>query len=156
LTLVDIRFAVRAEVQHRTEPFERAFAWFSEKIDNITRSKSSTLSAIFGMLFFAICMKTVFQSPSPLPAPDILKAVHVAKTFEPLIYYSESGLQQVSELQDTGVAVWDLGESLRNSGLTSSSLIAQMLDDLSENLKTLALEMTRFFSHVDGDIDGYG
>lgn len=142
-------------MQHRTEPFERAFAWFSDKFDSITRSKSSTLSAVFGVLIFAVIIKAVFQSPTPLPAPDILRAVHVAKTFEPLIYYSESGLQQVSELQDTGVAVWDLGESLRNSGLPSSTLIAQMLDDLSENLKTLALEMTRFFSHVDGDIDGY-
>ena len=37
--------------------------------------------------------------------------------------------------------------------MTSSSIIVRELDDLSESLKTLAIELTRFFANVDGDID---
>lgn len=79
----------------------------------------------------------------------------MARSFEPLIYYSESGAMQVGSLQATSVAVWDLGESVRNGNMTSSALIVKELDDLSESLKTLANELTKFFANVDGDMGGY-
>ncbi|MBE3047971.1 hypothetical protein IMZ48_36765 [Candidatus Bathyarchaeota archaeon] len=53
------------------------------------------------------------------------------------------------------MAVWDLGESVRNGNMTSSALIVKELDDLSESLKTLANELTKFFANVDGDMGGY-
>jgi len=71
-----------------------------------------------------------------------------------LIFYSENGVQQIGDLQATGVAVWDLGESVRQTNMTSAPLIVKELDDLSESLKTLAIELTRFFANVDGDVDG--
>jgi hypothetical protein len=39
--------------------------------------------------------------------------------------------------------------------MTSAPIIVKELDDLSESLKTLAIELTRFFANVDGDVDGY-
>ena len=38
--------------------------------------------------------------------------------------------------------------------MTSAPIIVQELDNLSESLKNLASELTRFFTNVDGDIDG--
>lgn len=78
----------------------------------------------------------------------------IARSFEPLIYYSENGVRQVGDLQATGVAVWDLGESVRSSNMTSAPIIVRELDELSDSLKTLAMELTKFFANVDGDIDG--
>jgi len=95
----------------------------------------------------------LLRPPDPLPAPDILKATQVARRFEPLIYYSEGGMRQVSALQDTEVAVWDLGESIKGANLTSGEQIVDQLEDIHTSLETLVLELTRFFVNVDGDID---
>ncbi|KAI9770411.1 MAG: hypothetical protein M1840_003297 [Geoglossum simile] len=149
-----IRFAMRAEVQHRTEPFEAAFSYFREKFDMCTSSRASTLMTC-GIAFFAIILvRLLFQPPPPPPVPDLVKVAGLAKSFEPLIFYSENGAQQIGELQETGVAVWDLGESVRSTNMTSAPIIVKELDDLSESLKTLAVELTRFFASVDGDVDG--
>src|SRR5438046_3037926 len=102
-----------------------------------------------------IIMRLLFQPPPPAPVPDLVKVAGLAKSFEPLIFYSENGVQQIGDLQETGVAVWDLGESVRASNMTSSPIIVQELDELSENLKTLAIELTKFFANVDGDVDGF-
>ncbi|KAH0544370.1 hypothetical protein FGG08_001511 [Glutinoglossum americanum] len=149
-----IRFAMRAEVQHRTEPFEAAFSYFREKFDIITSSRASIIMS-FGMVLFAtILLRLLFQPPPPPPVPDLVKVAGLAKSFEPLIFYSENGAQQIGELQETGVAVWDLGESVRSTNMTSAPIIVKELDDLSESLKTLAMELTKFFANVDGDVDG--
>lgn len=54
------------------------------------------------------------------------------------------------------MAVWDLGETVRYSNMTSAPIIVKELDNLSESMKTLAIELTRFFANVDGDIDRCG
>lgn len=112
------------------------------------------LSGLVAILSYA-AMRSLFQPASMSPVPDLVKVAGVARSFEPLIYYSENGIQQVGDLQATGVAVWDLGESVRSSNLTSAPIIVKELDELSESLKTLAIELTKFFANVDGDIDGY-
>jgi hypothetical protein len=150
-----IRFAMRAEMQHRTEPYEGAVVWVRDMCRTMFRTKSSTFwSCVVAFIAYTM-LSSLFQPPKPLPAPDMLKATQLAKTFEPLIYYSENGVQQISDLQDTSIAVWDLGESVRSTNMTSGPIIVRGLDDLSESLKTLAIELTRFFAHVDGDVDGY-
>ena len=98
--------------------------------------------------------KTLVQPAAPLPAGDLVKMAGVARSFEPLIYYSEHAVTQIQDLQATSVAVWDLGESVRTSGMSDAAGIVSGLDSLSDSMKTLALEMTRFFARVDGDIDG--
>ncbi|KAK5139313.1 hypothetical protein LTR04_003692 [Oleoguttula sp. CCFEE 6159] len=150
---IDIRFATRIEMQHRTEPFEAVISFVRKQFDHVTRSPLSTISATI-ILFIAIAtFRILFQPPSPGPVPDLIKVAGVAKNFEPLIYYSEHGLKQIGDLQETSVAVWDLGESVRNTNMTSAPIIVQELDDLSEAMKTLAMELTKFFARIDGDVD---
>lgn len=106
-------------------------------------------------VFIAIlALRSLFQPGHSPPVPDLVKVAGLAKSFEPLIFYSENGIRQISDLQDTGVAVWDLGESVRASNMTSAPIIVKELDGLSDSLSTLAVELTRFFSNVDGDVDG--
>lgn len=52
------------------------------------------------------------------------------------------------------MAVWDLGESVRTSDMRDAPSIIADLDALSDTMKTLSIEMTKFFARVDGDIDG--
>lgn len=100
-----------------------------------------------------VIMRALFLPPLPQAVPDMVKLSGLARSFEPLIYYSENGVQQIGTLQETGVAVWDLGESVRGSNMTSAPIIVRQLDELSESLKSLSLELTRFFANVDSDID---
>lgn len=154
LTTTVIRFAVRAEVQHRTEPIETAILFLRSRFRHQTKSWTSTLTSIALGLLSILTLRSLF-APSSLPAvPDLVKVAGLARSFEPLIFYSENGVRQIGELQATGVAVWDLGESVRSTNMTSAPMIVKQLDDLSETLKTLAIELTRFFSNVDGDVDG--
>ncbi|MCJ1301238.1 hypothetical protein MMC08_004037 [Hypocenomyce scalaris] len=149
-----IRFAVRAEVQHRTEPLEAAFSWIRTYYKHFTKTWSSLTLAISITVLSISMLRMLFQPPAQSPLPDLVKVAGLARSFEPLIYYSENGVQQIGDLQETGVAVWDLGESMRTANMTSAPLIVRSLDDLSESLKTLAIELTKFFANVDGDIDG--
>ncbi|KAL4803528.1 hypothetical protein BDV18DRAFT_42251 [Aspergillus unguis] len=147
-----IRFAVRAEVQHR-EPFVAFFNYLRSKIDRITSSKSNaTLSALIVLLSIAF-MRALFMPGVPSAIPDLVKLSSFARSFEPLIYYSENGVQQIGTLQETGVAVWDLSESVRGTNMTSAPIIVHQLDELSDSLKSLSLELTRFFANVDSDVD---
>ncbi|GIJ98415.1 hypothetical protein Aspvir_000532 [Aspergillus viridinutans] len=147
-----IRFAVRAEVQHR-EPFVAFFSYLRSKFDKITSSKSNTtLSILIAFLSIAF-MRALFLPSFPQSIPDLVKLSSFARSFEPLIYYSENGVQQIGTLQETGVAVWDLSESVRGTNMTSAPIIVRQLDELSESLKTLSLELTRFFANVDSDVD---
>ncbi|KAI9729650.1 MAG: hypothetical protein M1818_008453 [Claussenomyces sp. TS43310] len=149
-----IRFAVRAEVQHRTEPFEAALAYLKSKVDLATKSWTSIVGTLTITLLSSLVIQLLFAPASPLPVPDLVKVAGLAKAFEPLIFYSENGVQQIGDLQATGVAVWDLGESVRSTNMTSAPIIVKSLDDLSESLKTLSIELTKFFANVDGDVDG--
>lgn len=120
----------------------------------MTRSWTSlALSTLMAILAYSV-MRTLFGPAAQRPVPDLVKVAGIARSFEPLIHYSENGVQQVGDLQATGVAVWDLGESLRTSNMTSAPIIVKELDELSDSLRTLAIELTKFFANVDGDIDG--
>lgn len=148
-----IRFAMRAEVQHR-EPFVPFINLIRHKFDAATKTKKSTLmSLLIGFLSLSM-IRILLVPPVPPPVPDLVKLSTLAKSFEPLIFYSENGYGQITALQETSVAVWDLGESVRSANMTSAPLIVRSLDELSDTLKTLGLELTRFFADVDSDVDG--
>lgn len=143
---------MRAEVQHR-EPIAAVCGYLRNKFDRITSSKSNTtLSIVVLFLSFAF-MRALFLPGLPQAIPDLVKLSGFARSFEPLIYYSENGVQQIGTLQETGVAVWDLSESVRGTNMTSAPIIVRQLDELSDSLKSLSLELTRFFANVDSDID---
>lgn len=150
----DIRFAVRAEVQQRSEPLEAAIKRIRALYRTVTRSWSSMFCSVLIAIFAFAAGRALFEPAYGSPVPDLVKVAGIARSFEPLIYYSEHGAAQVGDLQATGVAVWDLGESVRSSNLTSAPIIVKELDELSDSLKTLSLELTKFFANVDGDIDG--
>ncbi|KAF7559989.1 hypothetical protein G7046_g4175 [Stylonectria norvegica] len=149
-----IRFAVRAEVQHRTEPIESAISFITTRYSTLTRTWSSTLATLLIAFLSVSTFKSLLRPAAPRPAGDLVKVAGVARSFEPLIYYSEHAVSQVHDLQATSVAVWDLGESVRSSNMRDAPSIVSDLDALSETMKTLAIEMTKFFARVDGDIDG--
>ncbi|KAI0105257.1 hypothetical protein GGR51DRAFT_560468 [Nemania sp. FL0031] len=148
-----IRFAVRADIQQRTEPIDATISFFQTKYHAITKSWTSFLLTILVSMLSMSATRVLFQPASLRAVPDLVKVAGLARSFEPLIYYSENGVSQVSDLQATGVAVWDLGESVRSSNMTSAPIIVKSLDELSDSLKTLAVELTKFFANVDGDID---
>lgn len=150
----DIRFAVRAEVQHRTEPIDATINFFRRVSQSVTRSKTSLFASLLIALLSFIVTRHLTHPLTPPPVPDLVKVASVARSLEPLIYYSENGAAQVTSLQATSVAVWDLSESIRTSNLTSAPLIVSTLDDLADSLQILSLELTKFFANVDGDIDG--
>lgn len=151
---IDIRLALRADIQQRTEPIEAAVNFLRNRMGTITKSWGNMIVATLVAFLSVSLVKSLFQPASPRPSPDLVKVAGIARSFEPLIYYSENGVSQVGDLQATGVAVWDLGESVRLSNMTSAPIIVKSLDDLSDSLKTLAIELTKFFANVDGDIDG--
>lgn len=149
---LDIRFAVRAEVQHR-EPFAAFFNTVGSIVHAMTKSSTRTVLSIVIGLFSLAILRALFAIPIPRPVPDLVKLSGLARSFEPMIFYSENGVKQIGTLQETGVAVWDLGESVRGTNMTSAPIIVHQLDELSESLKALSLELTRFFANVDADID---
>ncbi|KAK8230107.1 hypothetical protein BKA81DRAFT_310467 [Phyllosticta paracitricarpa] len=153
MSQTDIRLAVRAEVQHRTEPYEAACSWLYGNFSSILKSRSSTLLAMLVGLLSLFGLRLLLQPPQAGHVPDLVKVAGLAKAFEPFIYYSENGVSQIGDLQETGVAVWDLGESVRLTNMTSAPIIVKELDELSESLKTLSVELTKFFANVDGDVD---
>ncbi|KAI5281205.1 hypothetical protein KEM54_003360 [Ascosphaera aggregata] len=112
---------------------------------------SSVILVVMACLM--IVMRVCFAPPAQRPIPDIEKLIDLARSLEPMIYYSDDGIRQLKHLQSAELAVWDLSESIRSTNMTSAMLISQELDDLSVNMKTLGTELTRFFAMVDGDID---
>ncbi|KAF2171767.1 hypothetical protein M409DRAFT_63360 [Zasmidium cellare ATCC 36951] len=148
-----IRFQTSLDVVQRTEPIEAVVGGVRRAIRNITHSPYHTfLYAIGSIVLYWICI-SLFSTPANGPSPDLIKVAGLVRSFEPVIYYSEHGHAQIEQLQETGVAVWDLGESVRSTNMTSAPLIVNQLDDLSDSLKTLAIELTRFFASVDADVD---
>lgn len=143
---------MRAEVQHR-EPIAAIFGYLRSKFDRITSTKSNTTLSVLILLVSVAFMRALLLPGLPQSIPDLVKLSGFARSFEPLIYYSENGVQQIGTLQETGVAVWDLSESVRGTNMTSAPIIVRQLDELSDSLKSLSLELTRFFANVDSDID---
>ncbi|KAF2089418.1 hypothetical protein K490DRAFT_36856, partial [Saccharata proteae CBS 121410] len=147
------RLALKAELQHRTEPFEAAFSYIQNFYCLVTKSKLSAFLSILISILSLTLFRILLQTPSPGQVPDLIKVVGLAKAFEPFMYYSEHGVGQIGELQESGNAVWDLSERVRIANMTSAPIIVKELDDLSESLKTLSEELTKFFANVDGDVD---
>ncbi|QPG94455.1 hypothetical protein C2857_006104 [Epichloe festucae Fl1] len=143
------RFALRAEVQQRTKVIEAAMSF-------IQRTMKRWVSVLSGLLlaFVSISMMRVLVKPAtPRPVGDLVKVAGIVRSFEPLIYFSEPAVAHVKDLQSTSIAVWDLAESVRVSGMADADMIVENLDAISEAMKRLVLDLTKFHTHVDGDID---
>lgn len=107
---------------------------------------------MLSLAVLAVSLKNLTSVADPR-SPDIIKVAGLARNFEPMIDYSQHGVAQISHLQATGVAVWDLGESVKSSDMVSRTLIVSELEELAKGFSHLVLEMTRFFATVDADVD---
>ncbi|MCJ1280811.1 hypothetical protein MMC26_000128 [Xylographa opegraphella] len=151
-----IRFALRAEVQQRTDSFELAISSLRKLLDNMAHARVSfsvLITTILSGIFLMSMGRFLLQPPPGRPVPDLVKVAGLASSFEPLLIYSENGMQQINNIQQTSVALWDLGETVRIANLTSAPSMSRELDGLSDSLNKLVTELTRFFANVDGDID---
>ncbi|KAK1061491.1 hypothetical protein LTR74_011005 [Friedmanniomyces endolithicus] len=147
------RFSTRLDVVQKTQTIEDTVNTISKAVRHFKRSRWHTFFYAMGLLLAWSLAVKLTSTPETGPVPDLIKVAGLAKSFEPAIYYSEHGHEQITELQETGIAVWDLGESVRYTNMTSAPRIVNQLDELSDSIKTIALEMTRFFAGVDGDVD---
>ncbi|KAM4062932.1 hypothetical protein HRG_007745 [Hirsutella rhossiliensis] len=148
-----IRFAVRAEILQRTRPIEAAIMFLQKHYRALTSSWTTVLTSFLVAIISISTAKMLAKPAQPRPVGDLVKVAGLARSFEPLIYFSEPAVAHVRDLQSTSIAIWDLGESVRISGMADANTIVQSLDAISETMKKLVLDLTRFHTHVDGDID---
>lgn len=144
-----LRFAVRAEILLRAAPIDAAISSFNNAITTITTSR---IRSCFTLLVVFLAW-LVFQPWDRGLVPDLANAASLAKGFEPLIFLSENVIPRSRELGESSIAVWDLGESVRATNMSSSPQIIAQLNDLSDSLRVLSEKLTSFFTNVDGDID---
>lgn len=115
----------------------------------LTRSKLNVVSAVFFVVFSWVLV----QPWSTSLIPDVANVANMAKQLEPLMYASENVIPRSRELAEASIAVQDLGESVRATNMSASTVIIDQLDDLGDSLKVLSEKITSFFTNVDGDID---
>lgn len=152
-TLMDIvvRFAIRGETLFRTAPIEETISSFATGVHFMTRSRISVISTITTIVLSWILL----QPWTATLIPDIANVAGMAKQFEPLMYASENVIPRSRELAEASIAVQDLGESVRATNMSASTVIISQLDDLGDSLRILSEKLTSFFTNVDGDIDSY-
>lgn len=150
-TLMDIvvRFAIRGETLFRTAPIEETISSFATGVHFMTRSRISVISTITTIVLSWILL----QPWTATLIPDIANVAGMAKQFEPLMYASENVIPRSRELAEASIAVQDLGESVRATNMSASTVIISQLDDLGDSLRILSEKLTSFFTNVDGDID---
>ncbi|KAF1957055.1 hypothetical protein CC80DRAFT_53854 [Byssothecium circinans] len=144
-----VRFAIRGETLFRTAPIEDTISSFAGGVHMFTRSKLNVIAAILFLLFSWVLV----QPWSTSLIPDVANVANMAKQFEPLMYASENVIPRSRELAEASIAVQDLGESVRATNMSASTVIIDQLDDLGESLKMLSEKITSFFTNVDGDMD---
>ena len=146
---VDFRFSLRTEVQQRTDGIDAVVNTVSS-LFGTRRALFTTLAVVFMTIW---SFKLLTSTPTQLPTPDVIKVAGLARSFEPMIYYSENGVGHAKDISETSNAVWDLSESVRYANFTSAPIIVEQLEELCTSLRGLSHELTNFFTNVDADID---
>jgi hypothetical protein len=146
---VVVRFAIRGETLFRTAPLEDTISSFASGVSMFTRSRFNILLTVFTIILSWILL----QPWTAGLIPDVANVANMAKQFEPLMYASENVIPRSRELAEASIAVQDLGESVRATNMSASTVIIDQLDDLGDSLKVLSEKITSFFTNVDGDMD---
>jgi hypothetical protein len=144
-----VRFAIRGETLFRTAPIEETMSTFASGVKYFTRSRANLITTIATIMVSWILL----QPWTSTLIPDIANVAGMAKQFEPLMYASENVIPRSRELAEASIAVQDLGESVRATNMSASTVIIDQLDSLGDSLKMLSEKLTSFFTNVDGDID---
>lgn len=150
---LDIRIGFRADVQHRADFLEQGVGLLGQIYNKLTRTWTSLFSYLMLGLVLIYMYRNLVTPATPDRGPDLIKVAGLARSFEPLIHYTETGTTQLTGLQQTSNAVWDVAEGVRKSSMTSGPIITSELDQISHSFKTLSVELTRFFASVNGDVD---
>ncbi|KAJ5027848.1 hypothetical protein PSV08DRAFT_16123 [Bipolaris maydis] len=144
-----MRFAYRGEAKFRTAPIEDTISTFASGLHIFTKSRANVILTVATVLLSWILLQPWTASL----IPDVANVANMAKQFEPLLYASENVIPRSRELAEASIAVQDLGESVRATNMSASSVIIDQLDDLGDSLKILSEKITSFFTNVDGDMD---
>lgn len=144
-----VRFAIRGETLFRTAPIEETISTFASGVNIFTRSRANVVCTVAMIVFSWLLLHPWTASL----IPDVANVAGMAKQFEPLMYASENVIPRSRELAEASIAVQDLGESVRATNMSASSVIIDQLDDLGDSLKVLSEKITSFFTNVDGDMD---
>ena len=144
-----VRFAIRGETLFRTAPIEDTISSFAGGIQIFTRSRFNIICTVLTLVFSWILLQPWTASL----IPDVANVANMAKQLEPLMYASENVIPRSRELAEASIAVQDLGESVRATNMSASTVIIDQLDDLGDSLKLLSEKITSFFTNVDGDVD---
>ncbi|KAI9678854.1 MAG: hypothetical protein M1817_005914 [Caeruleum heppii] len=148
-----LRLFVRAEVQQCQVSFAAIWNFMARQWAWMFGTWAATLSTTYVLVATLVLFQVLFRPPPPPPAPDLVKVAGLAKSFEPMIVYSEQSARQVSDIQQSGIAVWDLAETVRFTNMTSTAALTTELEGLGGSLSSLHLDLIRFFTRVNGDID---
>ncbi|KAF2753955.1 hypothetical protein EJ05DRAFT_479974 [Pseudovirgaria hyperparasitica] len=148
-----IRFTMRGEIHSSIEHIENSLLWLKSRYDAVTEAKLSKASTILVILLGYIAFKLLLATAEQPASPDLVMVAQLSKSYEPLLYYTEDGFRQVDTLQETSIAVWDLGETIRQSNMTSGPIIFRELDDLSGTLMELSQNLNVFLGQVTSDVD---
>ncbi|KAF2626108.1 hypothetical protein BU25DRAFT_370521 [Macroventuria anomochaeta] len=144
-----VRFAIRGETLFRTAPIEESLSTFANGMGMFTRTRRNVILTIA-----TVVLSWVLLHPwNTSLVPDVANVANMAKQFEPLMYASENVIPRSRELAEASIAVQDLGESVRATNMSASTVIIDQLDDLGDSLKVLSEKITSFFTNVDGDMD---
>ena len=133
----------------RTAPIEDILSSFARGLHMLTRSRANVICTLTVLILSWVLV----QPWSTSLIPDIANVANMAKQFEPLMYASENVIPRSRELAEASIAVQDLGESVRATNMSASTIIIDQLDDLGDSLKVLSEKITSFFTNVDGDMD---
>lgn len=144
-----VRFAIRGETLFRTAPLEDTISTFANGMSMFTRTRRNVLMTVVTVIFSWVLLHPWNTSL----IPDVANVANMAKQFEPLMYASENVIPRSRELAEASIAVQDLGESVRATNMSASTVIIDQLDDLGDSLKVLSEKITSFFTNVDGDMD---
>jgi hypothetical protein len=144
-----VRLAIRGETLFRTAPIEDTVSTLLGGVQMFTRSRLNTMCALVGLVLSWL----LIQPWSTSLIPDVANVANMAKQFEPLMYASENVIPRSRELAEASIAVQDLGESVRATNMSASTIIIDQLDDLGDSLQVLSQKITSFFTNVDGDMD---
>ncbi|KAF1939423.1 hypothetical protein EJ02DRAFT_408515 [Clathrospora elynae] len=144
-----LRFAYRGEAKFRTAPIEDTISTFARGLHVFTRSRANVIFTVATVLLSWLLLQPWTASL----IPDVANVANMAKQFEPLLYASENVIPRSRELAEASIAVQDLGESVRATNMSASSVIIDQLDGLGDSLKMLSEKITSFFTNVDGDMD---
>lgn len=146
-----VRFAIRGETLFRTAPLEETLSVVANGMAIFTRTRLNAVITVATLMLSWVLLHPWNASL----IPDVANVANMAKQFEPLMYASENVIPRSRELAEASIAVQDLGESVRATNMSASTVIIDQLDDLGDSLKVLSEKITSFFTNVDGDMDSW-